>query len=160
MVYMDAYRQQDYEAICTCGDVAGCFSDQCKHVLRVLLDCKITWDSYLKPWSNVKEWELQLGQRWTPPSAQELVRAVVVLQHSGQLLTLVQPVLTLSRAGRSKNFESASAEEVGRVKDLHIIPPPICCVPSKGQGDEQEDAVIGPKSWTKTSRWHRADGAD
>ena len=74
----------------------------------------------------------QLGQRWTPPSAQELVRAVVVLQHSGQLLTLVQPVLTLSRAGRSKNFESASAEEVGRVKDfidqLHAAGPSVAAM--------------------------------
>ena len=60
----------------------------------------------------------QIGQRWSPPSAQELVRAVVVLQHKGQLLTFVQPLLTLSRAGRSRNFESASAEEVGRVKDF------------------------------------------
>ena len=60
MVDMDAYRRQDYEAICTCGVVAGCFSDQCKHVLRVLLDCNMTWDSYLKPWSNVKEWEMQV----------------------------------------------------------------------------------------------------
>ena len=62
-VDMDAYRRRDYENICTCAVAAGSFSDQCKHVLRVLLDFGFAWDSFLKPWNTVQAWELQVRQR-------------------------------------------------------------------------------------------------
>ena len=74
----------------------------------------------------------QIGQRWSPPSAQELIRAVLALRSSGKLLKLVQPGLTISRAGRSKNLDNANAEEVGRVKDfideLHAVGPAVAAM--------------------------------
>ena len=74
----------------------------------------------------------QIGQWWSPPSAQEIIRAVLTLRTTGQLMTLVQPGLTIGRSGRTKNLENANAEEIGRVKDfieeLHAVGPAVAAM--------------------------------
>ena len=58
--------------------------------------------------------------------------AVLTLRSNRKLLTLLQPALNINRAGRTKNFENATAEEVGRVKDfideLHADGPAVAAM--------------------------------
>ena len=103
----DAYRRRDFEKICTCAVAAGSFSDQCKHVLRVLVDFGLSWDCFLKPWNTVQAWELQV-----PHAAPNLPASHAKQQQQTTCFHRVPPLAPLpsrlGSGGRHRRHRSSS----------------------------------------------------
>lgn len=58
--------------MCECGGAARNIGDFCVHYVKCLHVTAVAWYTKLKPWNEVESWELQIGNRWSIPTAQAI----------------------------------------------------------------------------------------